>query len=86
MTAVYLSASLQAAQELDEVAHPEVCHVSAQVMLAAVHPWDTHGAKAAGLQTAYINRDGAAYPPYFLPPDADVPSLVALAELLQGQA
>jgi 2-haloacid dehalogenase len=52
-------------------------------MLAAVHPWDTHGAKAAGLQSACINRDGAEYPPYFLPPDADVPSFVALAELLQ---
>ena len=55
-------------------------------MLAAVHPWDTHGAKTAGLQAAYINRDGADYPPYFLPPDANVPSFVALAKLLQGQA
>lgn len=55
-----------------------------QVMLAAVHPWDTHGAKAAGLQTAYIDRDGEEYPPYFLPPDVTVPSFVALAERLQG--
>jgi 2-haloacid dehalogenase len=58
---------------------------AAQIMLAAVHPWDTHGAKSAGLQTAYINRHGEEYPPYFLPPDADVPSFVALAELLQQQ-
>lgn len=58
----------------------------AQVMVAAVHPWDTHGAKAAGLQAAYINRNGADYPPYFLAPDANVPSFIALAELLQGQA
>ena len=53
-----------------------------QVMLAAVHPWDTHGAKAAGLQTAFINRNEEEYPPYFLQPDVDVPSFEALAELL----
>lgn len=51
------------------------------MMLAAVHPWDTHGAKAAGLQTAFINRNKEEYPPYFLQPDVDVPSFEALAKL-----
>ena len=50
--------------------------------MAAVHPWATHGAKAPGLQAADINPDGADYPPYFLPPDANLRSFVALAEQL----
>lgn len=69
----------------EEAARHNVCNMAMQVMLAAVHPWDTHGAKAAGLQAAYINRDGADYPPYFLPPDANLPSFVALAEHLTLQ-
>ncbi|BDA50797.1 probable haloacetate dehalogenase H-2 [Coccomyxa sp. Obi] len=55
---------------------------ASEVMLVAVHPWDTHGAKAAGLQTAFINRNGEEYPPYFLQPDVNVPSFEALAKLL----
>lgn len=54
-----------------------------QVMLAAVHPWDTHGAKAAGLQTAFINRNKEEYPPYFLEPDVNVPSFEALATFVE---
>ncbi|CAL8462701.1 g2234 [Coccomyxa elongata] len=70
--------------------HAEVYHHAAkrlglqtkEVMLAAVHPWDTHGAKAAGLQTAFINRNKEEYPPYFLEPDVNVPSFEALAKVL----
>ena len=53
-----------------------------QVMLIAVHPWDTHGAKAAGLQAMYVDRDGAAFPDYFIKPDYTVTSLTDLAEVL----
>jgi 2-haloacid dehalogenase len=34
----------------------------AETVLIAVHPWDVDGARRAGLQAAWLNRDGAAYP------------------------
>jgi 2-haloacid dehalogenase len=40
-----------------------------QMLLVAVHPWDIHGAAEAGLQTAWMNRSGSAYPDYFTAPD-----------------
>lgn len=56
-----------------------------QVMLAAVHPFDTHGAKAAGLQACFIDRSGRQeYPPFYLPPDATVRSIPALVDHLQS--
>jgi 2-haloacid dehalogenase len=45
------------------------------MLLAAVHPWDIHGAARAGLVTAWINRSGAAYPGYFTKPDYTITSL-----------
>lgn len=54
----------------------------ADAMLVAVHPWDTDGAKRAGLRSAWINRDGGRYPAYFTAPDVEVPSLPALAAAL----
>ena len=58
----------------------DVCDVEAgEAMLVAVHPWDIHGARHAGLRTAFINRTGAAYPSYFDRPDVEVTSLVELA-------
>ncbi len=54
-------------------------------MLAAVHPWDTNGAKAAGLQTAFIARDGEPYPPFFATPDLTVASLAELAQRLASE-
>ncbi|MFI5085970.1 MAG: haloacid dehalogenase type II, partial [Actinomycetales bacterium] len=30
----------------------------ARMLLAAVHPWDIHGAAEAGLRTAWVNRNG----------------------------
>ncbi len=53
-----------------------------QMLLVAVHPWDIHGAAAAGLRTAWINRDGANYPSYFTAPDYTVASLRELPEAL----
>lgn len=52
------------------------------LLLVAVHPWDIHGAHAAGLRTAWINRSGGAYPDYFTAPDLEAASLVDLAEKL----
>lgn len=51
-------------------------------MLVAVHPWDIAGAAAAGLRTAWIGRDGGAYPEHMRPADVVATSLVDLAERL----
>ena len=61
----------------------ERCGVEASAaMLVAVHPWDTDGARRAGLSSAWVNRSGGRYPAYFLPPNLEVPSLVNLAQQL----
>lgn len=52
-------------------------------MLVAVHPWDTDGARRAGLATAWVNRGGGRYPAYFTPPDLEVASLTELAVRLR---
>ncbi|RAM38384.1 haloacid dehalogenase type II [Arthrobacter globiformis] len=57
-----------------------------QLLLAAVHPWDIHGAARAGLQTAWINRSGAPYPAYFTAPDCTASSLPDLAGALASAA
>jgi 2-haloacid dehalogenase len=51
-------------------------------MLVAVHPWDTDGARRAGMTTAWVNRTGRRYPSYFSLPDVETDSLTALAERL----
>ena len=43
--------------------------------LVAVHPWDIHGAAAAGMSTAWVNRAGAEYPQHFLPPTVEIQAL-----------
>jgi 2-haloacid dehalogenase len=55
---------------------------AAEAMLVAVHPWDTDGARRAGLSAAWINRTGADYPSYFRAPSVEVGSLVDLADRL----
>ena len=58
----------------------EVCGVEpAEMMLVAVHPWDTDGAARAGMASAWINRDGRPYPSYFTPPTNSATSLPDLA-------
>jgi 2-haloacid dehalogenase len=61
------------------------CGVSAaDALLVAVHPWDLHGAAAAGLSTAFVNRTGARYPEYFTRPDLEVGAIGELAAVLAG--
>lgn len=59
---------------------------ASETMLVAVHPWDIHGARQAGLATAWINRTDARYPTYFAPADMEATSLVDLAAQLGGVA
>jgi 2-haloacid dehalogenase len=53
-----------------------------RIALVAVHPWDTDGAKRAGMTSAWINRTGGPYPPAFLSPDVEGPDLQAVAAQL----
>jgi 2-haloacid dehalogenase len=51
-----------------------------RIALVAVHPWDTDGAKRAGMTSVWINRTGVEYPSVFTPPDivgADLPAVAA---------
>jgi len=62
----------------------EECGVEpAEAMLVAAHPWDTDGARRAGLTAAWINRESRTYPSYFLAPDLEARSLTHLASLLR---
>lgn len=54
----------------------------ADLTLVAVHPWDLHGAARAGLRTAYLNRDGTAYPSTFARPDHEITTIEQLADVL----
>jgi len=61
----------------------ERCGVAlAETMLVAVHPWDIDGAVRAGMQAAWIDRDGRRYPAYASEPTHRVGSLEELAEAL----
>jgi 2-haloacid dehalogenase len=51
-------------------------------VLIAVHPWDVHGAKCAGLRGAWLDRHGDPYPSVFLAPDASASDLPALVDQL----
>jgi 2-haloacid dehalogenase len=63
----------------------ERCAVAAgRVALVAVHPWDVHGARRAGLLGAWLNRAGLPYPPFFAEPNASAGDLPALADRLLG--
>lgn len=65
----------------------DACGVApAQMLLVAVHPWDTDGAARAGLRTAWIDRRGVPYPAYFTAPDITAAGLDALAERLRAGA
>ncbi len=55
-----------------------------QVMMIAAHPWDIHGALAAGLRATYVDRPKIEYPPYYIKPDFIIPSLKELADLPIG--
>jgi 2-haloacid dehalogenase len=51
-------------------------------VLIAVHPWDIHGARRAGLNAAWLNRDGVPYLGVFERPDATAADLPALVRAL----
>jgi 2-haloacid dehalogenase len=51
-------------------------------VLIAVHPWDVHGAKCAGLRGAWLDRHGDPYPSVFMAPDVSAPDLPALVDRL----
>ena len=55
-----------------------------ELMLVAVHPWDTDGAARAGLRTAWVNRTGKAFPPYLLRPEITVATLPQLADAVNA--
>jgi 2-haloacid dehalogenase len=40
-----------------------------KLRLVATHDWDTHGAMSAGLEAAYINRNGLLYNPLYKKPE-----------------
>jgi 2-haloacid dehalogenase len=54
-----------------------------EMLLVAVHPWDTDGAARAGMATAWLNRSGSPYPEYFRPPQHTIADLTELAGRLQ---
>jgi 2-haloacid dehalogenase len=56
----------------------------ADAVLIAVHPWDVHGAKRAGLRGGWLDREGRPYPDIFERPDATARDLPALARALVG--
>ncbi|MDN5919132.1 MAG: haloacid dehalogenase type II [Pseudonocardia sp.] len=61
----------------------QVCGTApGEMVMVAVHPWDLHGAHRAGLRTAFVNRDGAAYPAHLTPPDHTVTAVGQLAARL----
>jgi 2-haloacid dehalogenase len=54
--------------------------------MVAVHPFDLHGAKTVGLQTAWINRTDATYPPFYKPPDVTATSFEDLLKRIPDAA
>jgi 2-haloacid dehalogenase len=50
------------------------------LLMVAAHPWDLHGARAAGLSTAYVSR-GLPWPASLDAPDLTAPGLVDIARL-----
>lgn len=49
------------------------------VLFVAVHPWDVDGAHRAGLQTAWVDREGTDFPSHLTAPDTRSGGLVELA-------
>ncbi|HET9859499.1 MAG TPA: haloacid dehalogenase type II [Nocardioidaceae bacterium] len=53
-----------------------------RMLLVAVHPWDLDGAARAGMSTAWIDRAGSTYPPFFTAPTHTVTALTDLPAAL----
>jgi len=56
-----------------------------EALMVAAHTWDLAGAKAVGLQTAFIQRPGTTLYPNTTPPDSVVADLNQLAQQLISQ-
>jgi 2-haloacid dehalogenase len=56
----------------------------AEAILIAVHPWDVHGAKRAGLRGAWLDRSGVPWPEVFERPDVSARDLPALASSIMA--
>ena len=54
------------------------------LLMVASHPWDLHGARAAGLATAWVSR-GLPWPGSLDAPDGAAPDLAAVARLILPQ-
>lgn len=52
----------------------------ADVALVAVHSWDVHGARRAGLVTGWCSRSEGTFAEVFEPPDVTGPDLVTVAD------
>ena len=52
-----------------------------RIALVAMHPWDVHGAKSAGLTAAYV-RSERPFPGFMRAPDLEAPSISAAARAL----
>lgn len=50
------------------------------VAMASVHPWDVHGARAAGLSTGWCDRGDQRFPATFDRADVEGPDLLAVVE------
>ena len=55
-----------------------------RMALVAVHSWDVHGARRAGLVTGYASRHEGGALEHFAPADVSAPDLVGVVEGLLG--
>ena len=53
-------------------------------MMVAAHGWDVSGAKATGMQTAFVERSGKMMYPLGIAPDHSIASLTALIEMISS--
>lgn len=53
-----------------------------RLALVAVHPWDVHGAKMAGLAGGFVARGGASFPSIMRAPDVTGATLVEVVDQL----
>lgn len=54
----------------------------ADLLMVAAHDWDLHGARAAGLEVAYVDRPGMGFQPRQERPSLSAGSLLELADLI----
>jgi 2-haloacid dehalogenase len=55
---------------------------AADAIMIAVHDWDLHGARSAGLRTGWVNRTHAPWSPIFDRPDIEAVDLPGIAAQL----